>query len=252
MGDRLAMAGTPGAVLDSAMMNARPVALHPSTAIGAVAVGAVIFALAGHQASALAGAALCPEHMSCARAHQEVVGYRKELVRWKERLAREAKPEGAPDEAAMERTIADLGRIAQCGRCTKRLRSEALQVQSGTEGLLATYYDHWGPKRGQDGRRSFRAAREAARVDPDNLPACTSYGRALVAIDHRVLKARIAGYMEVDLAQEMERTAANLRRLMAKLPAPDRPGQQVLDDLTRILGPAARGAARPARDGGGE
>lgn len=178
-------------------------------------------------------AARCPQGLSCTKAGEKVAGYRRSLRQLRSRLEATRNAEQVEDEAAVERQITELRDLSSCKRCPKKLRGAAFQVQAGLEGLLAKHYDSWGTKRGVDGRRSFRATRQAALVDPQSLPAWTSYGKALVAIDGKTFKGRIAKYLAIDLPVEMESASSNLARLLAHAPADSSEAQATLDALKR-------------------
>lgn len=177
----------------------------------------------------------CPAKLSCAKVRERVDAYRRELRQLKARLDDKRNKDNIPDEAAVEREIAELGALAQCGRCAKASRSGALQAQAGIEGLLAQHYDGWGMKRGEDGRRSFRATHQAALVDAQGLTAWTSYGKALVAIAQKTFKDRIAKYLEIDLPLEMKTAAQNLTRLLVPAPSHAEEAHEVLASLERLM-----------------
>ncbi len=194
-------------------------------------VGGVVVSSIGAGAQSLDA---CPAQLTCEKAQAELVVLRGELLQWKKQIdAGEDLAALSADE--LEEKIAELGRLSRCDRCPRRLRSEALQVQSGMEGIVAKQYDRWGMQRGRDARRSFCAAREATRVDPDDLAAWTSYGRSLAAIGKKTMKGRIASFLKIDLVKEMEVSAANLRRLTASAKSDTRAAKAVLADLDQLL-----------------
>ncbi len=179
---------------------------------------------------------LCPEKLSCTELRSKLAGYRQELTQLKKRLKDKQNKAPVTDEATVEKQLAELGNLSRCNQCPKKLRSEAYTIQSGLEGLLAEHYDSWGTKKGEDGRRSFRATREAAQVDPKNLEAWSSYGKALVAIAGKTFKRRIAKYLKIDLPLEMKTTASKLRQLTSEAPGDARGARETLkalDELTK-------------------
>ena len=176
--------------------------------------------------------ASCPAALRCTQLKARLATCRRELAARKATLERKSEPR--PDEVTLEKTIADLKGLSRCTQCAGRLRSEAHMLEAGTEGLLANYYDSWGMKKGEDGRRSFRAMQEATRSDPQNLSAWTSYGKSLVAVDGRVTRGRIASYMGINLPSEIRRAADNLRRLLPAAPPSSDEAKAVLASLDQI------------------
>lgn len=177
----------------------------------------------------------CPENVTCAQMRKKIATYRKELKALEAQLGEKDSDDIRPDEDAIERDITDLRNLSRCMKCTKKLRSDAHMAEAWIVGLLAKYYDSWGIKKGKDGRRSFRATREATRVDPENLAAWTSYGKALVAIAGKTLKSRIAKYLGIDLEVETRNTASQLTRLLAKGPSDPKEAREVLAALKPLI-----------------
>ena len=95
----------------------------------------------------------CPEKIGCTEVHAKIAAHRRQLRQLKARLENKQNRDPVDDEATIERHVTDLSNLAQCSRCSNKLRSEAYAIQSGIEGLLAEHYDGWGMKRGEDGRR---------------------------------------------------------------------------------------------------
>ena len=178
-------------------------------------------------------AAQCPEKLGCAEVRAKIAGYGRELKQLKKHFGDKENKASIEDETTIETHLADLRNLSHCSQCAKKLRSEAYTIQSGIEGILAEHYDSWGMKKGEDGRRSFQAARAAAQVDPKNLAAWTSYGKALVAIAGKTFKGRIAAYLKIDLQLEMKTTASQLRQLLTGAPSDARETLAALESLIK-------------------
>ena len=171
----------------------------------------------------------------CRQARTKIAAHWHELERLQERLKDHEDKPPISDQAGIEEQITDLEKLSKCAGCPKSVRSEADLLLAGIEGVLAKDYDSWGTKKGEDGRRSFRATREATRVDPENFAAWTSYGNALAAIAKKTLKSRIAKYLAIDLPAELKTTATNIRRLLAKAPSSGGGARAALAELDKAI-----------------